>query len=228
MTLSPIVEFAPFRLDLIDERLWRGQEVRPLTPKAFAVLRCLVAHPDQLVTKDTLMDTVWPETAISESTLTGCIWEVRQALGDSARHPHYLETVHGRGYRFIALVTELAAPEIEPPAAVEQPQVSPVPALPVAYLVGREAELAQLVQWYETARQGQRQVGLIGGNPALARAPWWRHSSHRWPPKCPCGSPMGNALSSMARWNRICRCWRHSAVCVEHPMETRSWPCCAR
>jgi len=77
-SLSPIVEFAPFRLDVIDERLWRGQEVRPLTPKAFAVLRCLVAHPGQLVTKDTLMDTVWPETAISVSTLTGCIWEVRQ------------------------------------------------------------------------------------------------------------------------------------------------------
>src|SRR5215470_18806410 len=105
MALLPIVEFAPFRLDLLDERLWRGQEALPLTPKAFAVLRCLVAHRSQLVTKATLMDTVWPETAISESTLTGCVWEVRQALGDSARHPHYLETVHGRGYRFIAPVS---------------------------------------------------------------------------------------------------------------------------
>ena len=73
MALSPIVEFAPFRLDVIDERLWRGQEARPLTPKAFAVLHCLVAHPGHLVTKAMLMDTVWPETAISESTLTGCI-----------------------------------------------------------------------------------------------------------------------------------------------------------
>ena len=119
MALSPIVEFAPFRLDVRDERLWRGQEARPLTPKAFAVLRYLVAHPGQLVTKAMLMDTVWPETAISESTLTGCIWEVRQALGDSARQPHYLETVHGRGYRFIAPVTEPAAPAAQPPAAVE-------------------------------------------------------------------------------------------------------------
>ena len=58
-----------------------------MTPKAFAVLRCQVAHAGHLVTKAMLMDTVWPETAISETTLTGCIWEVRQALGDSARPP---------------------------------------------------------------------------------------------------------------------------------------------
>ena len=170
MALSPIVEFAPFRLDVIDERLWRGQEARPLTPKAFAVLRCLVAHAGQLVTKAMLMDTVWPETAISESTLTGCIWEVRQVLGDSARHPHYLETVHGRGYRFIAPVTELAAPTAQSPATVELSLGAPVPAVPVAGLVGREAELAHLTQWYETARQGQRQVGLIGGEPGIGKS----------------------------------------------------------
>ncbi|HEX2276087.1 MAG TPA: AAA family ATPase [Candidatus Tectomicrobia bacterium] len=170
MALSPMVEFAPFRLDVRDERLWRGQEARPLTPKAFAVLRCLVAHPGQLVTKAMLMDTVWPETAISESTLTGCIWEVRQALGDSARHPHYLETVHGRGYRFIAPVTEPAAPAAQPPAAGELAPGAPVPAQPVACLVGREAELAHLAQWYERARQGQRQVGLIGGEPGIGKS----------------------------------------------------------
>ena len=48
--------FAPFRLDLSDERLWRGQEVIRLTPKAFAVLRCLTARPGRLVTKDELLD----------------------------------------------------------------------------------------------------------------------------------------------------------------------------
>ena len=170
MTLSPIVEFGPFHLDVLDERLWRGQEARPLTPKAFAVLRCLVAHPGQLVTKAMLMDTVWPETAISESTLTGCIWEVRQALGDSARQPDYLETVHGRGYRFIAQVTKPADPAAQPPAAVELPRETTVPALPVAYFVGREAELAQLAQWYETARQGQRHIGLIGGEPGIGKS----------------------------------------------------------
>jgi predicted ATPase/DNA-binding winged helix-turn-helix (wHTH) protein len=165
-----MIEFAPFRLDVTDERLWCGQEVRPLTPKAFAVLRCLVAHAGQLVTKAMLMDTVWPETAISESTLTGCIWEVRQALGDSVRHPHYLETVHGRGYRFIGQVTDPAAPVAPPPATVELTRGTTVPALPVTCLVGRGAELAQLVQWYEAGQQGQRQVGLIGGEPGIGKS----------------------------------------------------------
>ena len=119
MSSSHLLEFAPFRLDLEDERLWRGYgEALALTPKAFAVLKCLVGNPGHLVTKDTLMSTVWPETAISESNLTGCIWELRQALGDSARTPTYIETVHGRGYRFIAAVVAdgvaLTAPETEP------------------------------------------------------------------------------------------------------------------
>ena len=229
MTLSPMVEFAPFRLDVRDERLWRGQEARPLTPKAFAVLRCLVAHPGQLVTKAMLMDTVWPETAISESTLTGCIWEVRQALGDSARQPHYLETVHGRGYRFLAPVTAPAAPTAQPPAAVELPQGAPVPAVPVA--------------WSRGAGGGTGPIGAVvrdGPAGAASGRVDWRGARH-WQERLGgdirrtgcrhrrrCGSPTGNVLTSMARGNRICPCWRRSAVCAEAPMETRSWPCCAR
>ena len=169
MALSPIVEFAPFRLDVIDERLWRGQEARPLTSKAFAVLRCLVAHSGQLVTKAMLMDTVWPETAISESTLTGCIWEVRQALGDSARQPHYLETVHGRGYRFIALVTEPAAPVALTPVVLEYPQGLPAPALPVSCFVGREAELAQLSRCWMRAQVGERRLVFVTGEPGIGK-----------------------------------------------------------
>ena len=168
MTLSPIVEFAPFRLDVIDERLWRGQEARSLTPKAFALLRCLVAHPGQLVTKATLMDTVWPETAISESTLTGCIWEVRQALGDSARHPHYLETVHGRGYRFIAPVS--ATTSAAEAVLVEASRRSQTPLFSrPRHFVGRDAELDQLAQWWSTVRQGQRQIGFIIGEPGMGK-----------------------------------------------------------
>jgi DNA-binding response OmpR family regulator len=52
----------PFRLDLRDERLWRGHEAIPLPPKTFAVLCCLVTQGGQLVTKDALFEAVWPET----------------------------------------------------------------------------------------------------------------------------------------------------------------------
>ena len=60
--------FGPFRLDLRDERLWRGDEATSLSPKTFAVLRCLVTQADQLVTKDALLEAVWPDTAVSRSS----------------------------------------------------------------------------------------------------------------------------------------------------------------
>src|SRR5215471_16191909 len=102
--------FGPFRLDLRDERLWRGHEATPLSPKTFAVLRCLVTQAGQLVTKDTLLEAVWPDTAVSESILTVVIRTLRRVLGDQARTPCFIETVYGRGYRFIAPVRATIPP----------------------------------------------------------------------------------------------------------------------
>ena len=59
--------FAEFRLDLPNARLWRAQEIVHLYPKTFAVLDCLVARAGQLVTKDTLLEAVWPEAVVSEA-----------------------------------------------------------------------------------------------------------------------------------------------------------------
>src|SRR5262252_8975398 len=97
--------FGPFRLDLRDERLWCGPEATPLSPKTFAVLRCLVTQAGQLVTKEALLEAVWPDTAVSESILTVAIRTLRRVLGDQAHTPRFIETVHGRGYRFIAPVS---------------------------------------------------------------------------------------------------------------------------
>lgn len=115
------LEWGSFQLDLDDERLWRGSDVIRLTPKALAVLRCLLTHAGQLVTKEVLFATVWPETVVSDSVLATAIRELRRALDDSSRSPHYIETVHGRGYRFIAAVKPLpqevadaSAPSVHP------------------------------------------------------------------------------------------------------------------
>ena len=109
--------FDTFRLDLRDERLWRGPDVLPLHPKTFAVLCCLVTQAGQLVTKDTLLEAVWPETAVSEAVLQVAIRELRRVLGDQARAPRFIATVHGRGYRFIAPVAE--------PSAAPPPRATP-------------------------------------------------------------------------------------------------------
>ena len=76
----------------------------PLRPKTFAVLRYLVEHPEQLVTKEELLNAVWAETVVGEDALTGCIRDLRKVLGDEAKRPQYIETVHRRGYRFIGKV----------------------------------------------------------------------------------------------------------------------------
>ena len=59
------------------------------------------------MTKDVLFATVWPDTVASDAVLAASIRELRRALDDPARSPHYIETVHGRGYRFIAAVVPL-------------------------------------------------------------------------------------------------------------------------
>ena len=125
-----------------------------LTPKAFDVLHYLVTHPDRLVTKDTLLDAVWPETSISDAVLRMAINELRRALGDTAQAPRFIATVHRRGYRFAAPVMEYPekvsgpASPIAPPAAL--PQDAPVTSLqarvapPTGVLASPEAERRHL------------------------------------------------------------------------------------
>lgn len=88
-------------LDRKDERLWRnGRHIR-LGGKALALLRALMERPRTLVTKDELFDSVWPGLAVSDSVLTTAVKEARQAIGDDARQPKVIQTVYGRGYRFL-------------------------------------------------------------------------------------------------------------------------------
>src|SRR5262245_26620190 len=104
MTTADHVRFGAYRLDLVDERLWHGANPVRLTHKAFAVLRHLAARPGQLVTKTVLLEAVWPGVVVVEAVLTTAIRELRRALDDRPQEPRYIETVHGRGYRFVAPV----------------------------------------------------------------------------------------------------------------------------
>jgi DNA-binding winged helix-turn-helix (wHTH) protein len=90
-----------WRVDWANECVWHGRAMVRLPPKVFAVLRLLVAQAGQLVTKESLLQAVWPEAVVSEAVLTSCIGELRKALGDTAQAPRFIQTVHRRGYRFI-------------------------------------------------------------------------------------------------------------------------------
>src|SRR5262245_2665556 len=98
--------FGPFRLDPTTESLWRDEVLLPLPPKPFAVLAYLVAHAGQVISKETLLEAVWPNTAVTEGVLKTCLGQIRQVLGERARTPQYIATLHRRGYRFVAPVVE--------------------------------------------------------------------------------------------------------------------------
>ena len=101
MRADQFLTFANYRLDVHNEQLWQGEQELLVPSKAFVVLRYLVEHAGQLVTKAELFDALWPGTAVSDGALTFCIVELRKALGDDAKAPRFIETVHRRGYRFI-------------------------------------------------------------------------------------------------------------------------------
>src|SRR5512143_2747864 len=92
------VRFDAFRMDVSNECVWRGEQALKLTLKAFAVLRYLLEHAGQLVTKEALWQAVWPRVVVSDAVLTMRLSEIRKALGDNAKTPRFIETVHRRGY----------------------------------------------------------------------------------------------------------------------------------
>src|SRR5262247_2377525 len=96
--------FKPFSLDLINECLWRGSKSIKLRPKAFAVLSYLLARPGQLVTKEQLLNSIWPETFVGDAVLKVTIRQLREALDDDPKSPRFIETAHRRGYRFIGQI----------------------------------------------------------------------------------------------------------------------------
>src|SRR5262249_51539078 len=104
MPSSPQWIFGAFRLDPERACLWSASQAIPLSPKAFAVLQSLVTPPARLVSKDELLDAVWPETAVSDAVVRVAIGTLRKILGDTAQTPRFIATVPRRGYRFLASV----------------------------------------------------------------------------------------------------------------------------
>ncbi|NOT53091.1 MAG: transcriptional regulator, partial [Deltaproteobacteria bacterium] len=101
--------FAQCDLDLRLHQLHRNGTVVGIEPKVFDVLTYLLQHRDRMVSKDELLDKLWPGQVVSETTLTRCITSVRKAVGDDGTKQEIIATHHGRGYRFVASVTELVA-----------------------------------------------------------------------------------------------------------------------
>ncbi len=107
-----LYEFGPFRVDPGKEILSRAGESVPLTPKTFQILLVLIRHNTEVVTKDDLMKTVWPDTFVEEANLSRNIFMLRKALGETAQDHRYIVTVPGRGYRLAESVTLVPEQEL--------------------------------------------------------------------------------------------------------------------
>lgn len=97
--------FGNFELDLAEQILRMNGEVIPLLDKPFQILRLLIERAGNTVTKKEIFDRVWPDTFVADNNLTVAMSNLRHVLDDDAREPIFIQTIQGRGYRFIANVT---------------------------------------------------------------------------------------------------------------------------
>jgi DNA-binding winged helix-turn-helix (wHTH) protein len=149
-----MIAFPPFRLDLDEGRLWKGETPLTLRRKPFAILCHLAARPQKLVTHDELLAEVWGGAVVSDSAVRSHLHELRQVLGDGV-----IETVIGRGYRFVAELRD----EVVVAPITEGAPVDPL-------IVGREVELAMLRSAFERALGGRRQLCFVTGEAGIGKS----------------------------------------------------------
>jgi DNA-binding winged helix-turn-helix (wHTH) protein/pimeloyl-ACP methyl ester carboxylesterase len=169
LQINTVYEFGPFRLEPKEHRLVRDGRTVRLTGKAFDTLCILVQRHGSLLSKQDLMNTVWPETTVEENSLDRNIYTLRKTLGDTTEGGRYIETVPRQGYRFVAKVEQ-----IEPPVPVLQPArfVRGSPVRPVTpQQIG-----------FCTATDGVRiAYATAGTGPPLVKvANWLNHLEFEW------------------------------------------------
>jgi DNA-binding winged helix-turn-helix (wHTH) protein len=153
-----LLAFPPYRLDLDSERIWKHDKEVHLRRKPFAILRYLVRNPQRLVTHAEIVEAVWGKIAMSESLLRTHMRDLRKVLGDGL-----VETVAGRGYRFVAELSDAYADDSRLPSegATEGNGSKPV--------VAREAELDSLRGALRSVRDRRRATVLVTGEAGVGK-----------------------------------------------------------
>jgi DNA-binding winged helix-turn-helix (wHTH) protein len=148
-----LYRFEDYTLDTQCYELRHAGVLCHLEPQVFAILRYLLAHRERVVSRQELLEHIWPERYISEATLDHRVMQARQAIGDSGQTQRAIQTLRGRGYRFVGTVEECLAP------------LSPSPPLP------------RLPSWVATpsshsCTSGMRQRVRGGGRWYVSPARW--------------------------------------------------------
>jgi DNA-binding winged helix-turn-helix (wHTH) protein len=119
------VSFGEFALDRAAHQLFRAGEARHLEPKAFALLDLLLTRRPEAVSKAEIRDHLWPDTFVSESSLTSLVAQLRSTLGDERKRPRFIRTVHGFGYAFAGEARDEPGRSERDPAIPAYPRGSP-------------------------------------------------------------------------------------------------------
>ena len=96
--------FGEFRVNLSTYELFAGDQAVAVEPQVFSLLAYLLQHRDRVVEKDELLDELWGHRYVSESALSTQIKSLRRVVGDDGQRQAVIQTVRGRGFRFVAPV----------------------------------------------------------------------------------------------------------------------------
>jgi TolB-like protein/DNA-binding winged helix-turn-helix (wHTH) protein/Tfp pilus assembly protein PilF len=118
------VTFGEYQLDTETRTLQREGRRIPVQSKAFDLLAYLIARRERVVSSNELLDALWPELHVTPAALSTAVQKARQAVGDDGEHQAVLHTEHGKGFRFVAEVTDLSEPETAEPGAAGADQMS--------------------------------------------------------------------------------------------------------
>ncbi|MDJ0848413.1 MAG: AAA family ATPase [Myxococcota bacterium] len=162
-----------FALDEALYQLRRGEEVIRLAPRTFDVLLYLVRHRHQVVSKGELLEGVWTGETVSEAVLPTNVAALRKALGDERAGARMIQTVHGRGYRFVGAVVESGAEPAAPSGAPVTPPTGDAQAPPESAtagpFVGREDVMAELSGRLSQALAGDGCLVFLVGEPGIGK-----------------------------------------------------------
>jgi pimeloyl-ACP methyl ester carboxylesterase/DNA-binding winged helix-turn-helix (wHTH) protein len=171
-----IFVFGDCELDLERFELRRAGRRQPVEPQVFDLLAVLIRERRRVVPKEELLDTVWGNRFVSESALTSRVKAARQAIGDDGRSQHLIRTAHGRGYQFVAPVTEAAPSDPVTRFSLSPPALSPPPPplrAPSAH--------AQEIRFCTTGDGTRLAYATSGAGPPLVKAAnWLSHLDYDW------------------------------------------------
>jgi Tol biopolymer transport system component/DNA-binding winged helix-turn-helix (wHTH) protein len=159
--------FGPFVVDAVKRRLWREGRPVPITSKTFDVLVVLLEHRDHVVSKDELLNRVWPSTAVNENNLVRQISSLRRALGQRPDQHDFVVTIPGHGYRFVAGVQDL--PDVPSELHTDRELNAPVPPEPATDLEEARTSGGSLS---DQPIQEVSTTGRYPGSPTRLRGSW--------------------------------------------------------